>query len=325
MLKTNMEFRKGILFIRLKGDLNKNTIRGLIDKDFKYIVLNIDNMYSIDSYSIDYINKLYKKIDNASGKMIICDKFNISRKLLKNIPKIDREYDAFKLFERMVWLNKYETAVNTCNDLIYWIITKYFKGYEREDLYQVGVLGVIKAYDNYKEDKAAKFSTYAYKYIYGEIYAYINNTKILKISKEIYPLYKKINEAKNILAQKLMKEPTITELSYFLEIEESIIETVINSMNKVDSINKVIYTDGKNLELQDTVKDQKDYYNIDYLMLNEEINRLPEEEQKLIYLRYFEDKTQSEVAKILGISQVGVSRTEQKTLKKIRNNYQNVA
>ena len=102
MLKTNMAFRKGILFIRVKGDLNKNTIKGIIDKDFKYIVLNIDNMYSIDSYSIDYLNKLYKKIDSTSGKMIICDKFNISRKLLNNIPKIDTEYDAFKLFERMV-------------------------------------------------------------------------------------------------------------------------------------------------------------------------------------------------------------------------------
>ena len=157
MLKTNMEFSKGILFIRLKGDLNKNTIKGIIDKDFKYIVLNIDNMYSIDSYSIDYINKLYKKIDNASGKMIICDKFNISRKLLKNIPKIDREYDAFKLFERMVWLNKYQNAINTCNDLIYWIIRKYFKGYDIEDLYQVGALGVIKAYDNYQNNKLTKF------------------------------------------------------------------------------------------------------------------------------------------------------------------------
>ena len=102
MLKTNMEFSKGILFIRLKGDLNKNTIKGIIDRDFKYIVLNIDNMYSIDSYSIDYINKLYKRLDSTSGKMIICDKFNVSRKLLKDIPKIDKEYDAFKLFERMV-------------------------------------------------------------------------------------------------------------------------------------------------------------------------------------------------------------------------------
>lgn len=102
MLKTNMEFSKGILFIRLKGDLNKNTIKGLIDRDFKYIVLNIDNMYSIDSYSINYLNKLYKVIEETRGKMIICDKFNISRKLLKDIPKIDKEYDAFKLFERMV-------------------------------------------------------------------------------------------------------------------------------------------------------------------------------------------------------------------------------
>ena len=102
MLKINMEFRKGILFIRLKGDLNKETIRGIIDKDFKYIVLNIDNMYSIDSYSINYLNKLYQFINSTSGKMIICDKFNISRRLLSDIPKIDNEFDAFKLFERMV-------------------------------------------------------------------------------------------------------------------------------------------------------------------------------------------------------------------------------
>ena len=102
MLKTNMEFSKGILFIRLKGDLNKNTIWGIIDRDFKYIVLNIDNMYSIDAYSINYLNKLYKKVEDTRGKMIICDKFNISRQLLKDIPKIDKEYDAFKLFERMV-------------------------------------------------------------------------------------------------------------------------------------------------------------------------------------------------------------------------------
>lgn len=102
MLKTNMEFRKGILFIRLKGDLNKNTIKGIIDNDFKYIVLNIDNMYSIDNYSIKYLNKLYKEYEEDEGKMILCDKFNTSRKLLRNIPKIDNEYDAFKLFERMI-------------------------------------------------------------------------------------------------------------------------------------------------------------------------------------------------------------------------------
>lgn len=101
VLKTSMEFSKGILFIRLKGDLNKDTIKGIIEKDFRYIVLNIDNMYSIDSYSIKYLNKIYQEYNNY-GKMIICDKFNISRKLLKDIPKIDNEREAFKLFERMI-------------------------------------------------------------------------------------------------------------------------------------------------------------------------------------------------------------------------------
>lgn len=101
MLKTSMEFSKGILFIRLKGDLNKDTIKGIIEKDFRYIVLNIDNMYSIDSYSIKYLNKIYQEHNNY-GKMIICDKFNITRKLLKDIPKIDNEREAFKLFERMI-------------------------------------------------------------------------------------------------------------------------------------------------------------------------------------------------------------------------------
>lgn len=222
-------------------------------------------------------------------------------------------------------MNKYEEGVNSCSDLIYAIIRKYFRGHDIEDLYQVGTIGVMKAYNKYKVDKNTKFSTYAYKYIYGEIYTYVNSSKIIKTAKENYSLYKKINEAKNILSQRLMKEPTLYELSSFLEIEPGIIEKVICSVSRVDSIDRVIYSDGKDIELLDTVRDEKDYYNIDYMLLNEEINKLPEEEKKIIYLRYFEDRTQSEVANILGTTQVGVSRTEQKTLKKIRTIYQNVA
>jgi len=170
-----------------------------------------------------------------------------------------------------------------------------------------------------------KFSTYAYKYIYGEMYAYVKNTNTVKIPKETYQLYKKINEAKNILSQRLMKEPSLYELAAFLEIDSNIIETVYLSMEKIDSLDRVIYSDGKNVELFDTLKDNKDHYNIDYLLLNDELNKLEDEEKKIIYLRYFEDKTQSEVAEILGINQVQVSRSETKTLKKIRQNYQNVA
>ncbi len=102
MLKTNMEFSKGILFVRIRGDLNINTVKVLDLKDFKFIVLNIDNMYSIDSYCIKYLNSIYKKFKSTKGKIILCDKYNISKKLLRGIPRIDREYDAYELFERMI-------------------------------------------------------------------------------------------------------------------------------------------------------------------------------------------------------------------------------
>ena len=222
-------------------------------------------------------------------------------------------------------MNKYEEVINSTSKMIYMIINKYFKGYDKEDLYQVGVLGVIKAYDNYKKDHNTKFSTYAYTYIYGEIYTYTNNLKGLKLARENFSLYKKINEAKNILSQRLMKEPTIYELSSFLELDYKLIENIINSMKNIDSLERAISSDSKDLSLFDTISDEKDYYNIDYIMLNEEINNLPEPWNQIIKLRYFEDKTQSEVASILGMNQVEISRGEAKVLKKIRETHQNVA
>lgn len=222
-------------------------------------------------------------------------------------------------------MNKYEEVINSTSKMIYMIINKYFRGYDKEDLYQVGVLGVIKAYDNYKKDHNTKFSTYAYTYIYGEIYTYTNNLKGLKLARENYSLYKKINEAKNILSQRLMKEPTIYELSSFLELDYKLIENIINSMKNIDSLERTISSDSKDLSLFDTISDERDYYNIDYIMLNEEINNLPEPWNQIIKLRYFEDKTQSEVASILGMNQVEISRGEAKVLKRIRETHQNVA
>lgn len=221
-------------------------------------------------------------------------------------------------------MNKYEEIIKVNSGLIYMIMNKYFKGYDKEDLYQVGVIGVIKAYNNYKNDHNTKFSTYAFKYIYGEMYSYINNIKSIKVSNEYVTLYKKICTASNILSQKLMKEPSVNELAMFLEIDPFVIETVTKAMNRVDSLEKIVSSDGKDLTLIDTVKDNRDYYNIDYMLLNEEISKLESPYKELIYLRYFEDKTQSEVAGILGMNQVEVSRSEKKTLKKIKNIYQNI-
>ncbi len=219
-------------------------------------------------------------------------------------------------------MNKYEEVIDACSNLIYMIINKYFRGNSIDDLYQVGTIGVMKAYDNYQNEKGAKFSTYAYKYIYGEIYKYIHNDRSLKIAKENYRLYKKVNEARNILSQKLMREPNVFELAQILEIDPDIIIAVCSSMEPVDSLDRVIYdSSSRDMLLSETISDERDYYNIDSLMLNTELAKLTAEEQKIIYLRYFEDKTQSEVAALLGINQVQVSRREQKTLKKIKENY----
>ena len=222
-------------------------------------------------------------------------------------------------------MNKYEDIITSCNGLIYAIINKYFKNYDKEDLYQEGVKWVIKAYNNYQDNKNTKFSTYAYKYIYGEIYSYVYNSRNIKLVRDYYKLYKKINETKIILSQKLMKEPSNEEIAMFIEIDKKIIDEVMLAMNPVDSLDRIIYTDSKDLSLSDTIGDQKDYYNIDNIMLYDMINKLPSPDKEIIYLRYFEDKTQTEIASILKMNQVAVSRGEGKALKKIKSNYQNVA
>lgn len=207
-------------------------------------------------------------------------------------------------------------------NLIYSIINKYSNYYDIDDLYQVAVMGMIKAYKNYNKEYNTKFTSYAYTYIFGEIVKYINESKSFKVSKENRHLYKKINEAKTILTQKLMKEPSNYELSLFLEIDENLIEEVMNANQTIDSLDREIMEDGKKVFLYDVVGEEKD--NIENIFLYEQLEKLSKEELILLKNRYFLDKTQSEVAKEMGINQVKVSRTEQKILKKLSENYQNL-
>lgn len=209
--------------------------------------------------------------------------------------------------------------------LIYSIISKYQSYYDKEDLYQIGVIGMIKAYKNYKKDSNTKFTTYAYTYILGEVLKYVNENKSFKLSKEYLVIYKKISEAKTILTQRLMKVPSNFELSIFLEIDEQVINHIEMITREIDRLDRIINEDGKNLILLDTIKDEKAETSVDSMMLYEEINKLPSDERKLLKERYFLDKTQSETAKILGINQVQVSRNEQKILKKLKNNLCKIA
>lgn len=201
--------------------------------------------------------------------------------------------------------------------LITSIINKYNGYFDIDDLYQVAVIGIIKAYKKYKKNLNIKFSTYAYNYIFGEVYNFVNQNKNIKLNRELLSLRKKIVEAKNILAQRLMREPTDKELSLFLEIDERILND-LNNYSSVDSIDRVICDDGKEVLLSDMIPSQNNDNNIDYIYLHQEMEKLDKEERKILNMRYFEDKTQSEVADYFGVNQVQISREEKKILKKLR-------
>ena len=210
-------------------------------------------------------------------------------------------------------------------NLIYSIINKYRGFYDLDDLHQVAVIGMMRAVTNYKDNLNTKFSTYAYKYILGEVLKFVNDNRSFKVSKEYLQLEKQINKAREVLTQKMMRSPSNFELAIFLEIDEKIINQVDLVTSKMESLDKVIMEDGKSLTLLDTIASNKNEHNIDNIYLYQELAKLEDEEQNLLKNRYFLDKTQQETAEILGINQVQVSRNEKKILKKLKTNMMRVS
>lgn len=204
-------------------------------------------------------------------------------------------------------------------NLIYKIST-FFTGYSnKEDLFQVGVVGLINAYKRYDDSFNTKFSTYAYPYILGEMNNYVKRDKGIKISRDVSRINSKIEKASMLLTQKFMREPSVSELASFLEIDECLVVDAIISRYPIRSVDSVISDDGKELTLLDTIPDI-DSMDINTLIaLKEGLSKLSQDEFNLINDRYMRDLTQSEVASNMGMSQVQVSRKEQKVLKKLRS------
>lgn len=201
--------------------------------------------------------------------------------------------------------------------LIYKIIAKYKNYFEVDDLYQVAVMGMIKAYKNYRGEYNTKFTSYAYPYILGEVIKYINEFRTIKVNKNTKLLYSRILKAKDILAQKLMKDPSTYELSLFLEMDESLISEIIEANITVDSLDMIIREDDNNLTLYDKLGRYDE--RIDNYPLVSELSKLPPEDRQIIISRYYEDMSQKEVGDALGMYQVEVSRKEKKILEKLKN------
>ena len=195
---------------------------------------------------------------------------------------------------------------------------KYFKNYSnKDDLYQVGCMGFIKAYKNYNEDKGCKFTTYAFTYILGEMKKLVREDKGIKISNQISKLNLKIDKAYILLSQKYMRMPTIDEVADFLGVPEYFISEAINSNVSIKSIDEPINNEGKGTTLQDMIGYSDNIDELIYLRNN--LSKLTEEEKEIINNKYIYDLTQSETSKKMGISQVQVSRKEQKVLQKLKH------
>ena len=209
-------------------------------------------------------------------------------------------------------MTELEQIIKMHEKLIYKIAGKFHE-IPIQDLFQAGIIGVIKAYNNFKNDSETKFSTYAYNYIFGEMYELSNNSRMIKLNKDILKTYKKIEQTKYLLCQKLGYEPSISEIAIYLEIDEIQIRDIYNATTVIMSLDQdeerpIYETLPSKEKSQDNIIDIKD-----------SIKTLSEEEQQIINLRYFKDYTQQETANILGLSQVKVSRYEKKSLTKMYN------
>ncbi len=199
-------------------------------------------------------------------------------------------------------------------DMIYKICYKYSKYYSVEDLFQVGVIGLMKAKRNFNSNMNTKFTTYAYNYILGEIIEFIKNDRTIKVSSDTLKLYKAYEKSKDFLTNELGRNVTLEEVSKFMNVDINLLsDTIIKSEFVLSTDTKL--SDDFTLE-QITGKDTRKQID-DLIDLRDELKKLTNEERRLIELRYFKDYTQSETAEVLNMSQVQVSRNETKILKKM--------
>ena len=203
-------------------------------------------------------------------------------------------------------------------NIIYSIINKYTYYFDKDDLYQVGMIGLIDAYNHYKDNKNTKFSSFAYFYVLGKVKEYIRNSNMMKVSKELIKLNSSIEKARDYLTQKVGHIPTDDDIALFLEID-------IEHLRQAKEANNLVMSLEENSEeeyLYNKVGYEEKLYREDILDLRKELDNLTEYDRNLIIKRYEEGLTQSELSKELGINQVKISRKEKEILTRLRTRLQ---
>ena len=191
-----------------------------------------------------------------------------------------------------------------------------------DDLFQIGCIGLIKAIDNFDSSLNVKFSTYAVPMIVGEIRRFLRDNNAIRVSRSLKDTAYKAIYAKEHLMKQNMKEPTINEIAAEIGISKEDIVYALDAIQNPMSLYEPVFTDGGDtLYVMDQISDKKNKEEnwVENLSLSEAMKRLGEREHEIISLRFFEGKTQMEVADIIGISQAQVSRLEKNALKMMKN------
>ncbi|HHX60849.1 MAG TPA: RNA polymerase sporulation sigma factor SigF [Epulopiscium sp.] len=204
-----------------------------------------------------------------------------------------------------------------------WSLVRRFtgRGYDLEDLFQVGSIGLIKSIDKFDFSFGVRFSTYAVPMILGEIKRFLRDDGMIKVSRSLKEVAYKAKLQKEELLKELDREPTICEIAAALDLEVEEIVLAMEANVEVDSLQSIIHQgEGRPVTLSDKVdQSPKEQQNIvDKIMLGDLINDLKPIEKQIIVFRYFQDRTQTEIGELLGISQVQVSRIEKRVLNNMK-------
>lgn len=204
-----------------------------------------------------------------------------------------------------------------------WCVVKRFygRGTEAEDLFQIGSIGLLKAIDKFDVSYDVKFSTYAVPMISGEIKRFLRDDGMIKVSRSLKELSYKSFQTRERMTAEMGREPTIEELSEAMGIEKEELVQAMEAGGEVESLYRPIHqNEGTQIRLLDKIeeKEKREEKILDRLVLKQLLDTLDAQERQLIYLRYFADRTQSDVGRIMGISQVQVSRMEKRIIENLR-------
>ena len=217
--------------------------------------------------------------------------------------------------ESIDWLVKQNLA------LVNHILRRFpSSGFDREDLYQVGCIGLIKAVRNFRPELGGQFSTYAVPVILGEIRNYLRSEGPVKVSRDARQMVRRARQIESDMREKLGRSPTVHELAQQLAVSPEELLQAMEASQTPLSLNEPLFEE-ESETLMDQLSDaEQDTYgrNLDSLALQEAMAQLDERLQQIIRLRFFEEKTQQEIADLLNISQVQVSRLEKKALMILR-------